>query len=215
MAKAKLPETLREKIKEMYKQGYEKEDVFRLVKTEGLIHLDTEEALRRCLASLKGKVKVEEPLPAPPNPPGPKQFDKRPFESALKGLRENMPGRQLEAVCRGIAKRVLQKHEGFEIVEDGPSYRGTPFDLFGFKGGKPHVIELKSSLDHFNHPGETQKWRLQGLWKRIGGLHIALLQLAVRKGEYRIFYDDHLNILFFGPKAPSCADRGLDPKTYA
>jgi hypothetical protein len=203
MPKAKLPETLREKIKELYRQGYERNEVFRLVKTEGLVHVDTEEELWRCLRSLKGKAPGE--LTPPPTPPKSKEFDTKPFRSILKRLRENMPGKELETACRDIARRVLQKHEGFEKVEDGPSFRGTPFDLFGLKGGEPYAIELKSSLDHFNHPGETQKWRLQELWKRVRGLHIALLQLAVRKGEYRIFYDDQLNILFFGPKAP------LDP----
>ena len=180
--------------------------MFRLVKTEGLIHVETEDELWRCLSSLKGRATFQGPPKGtpetPPKRPQPKPFDKRPFESVLRGLNENMPEKELESACRDIAKHVLVKHEGFEKVVDGPTFRGTPFDLFGFKDGAPYAIELKSSLDRFNHPGETQKWRLQELWKRIEGLHIALLQLAAKRGRYRIFYDSQMNILFFGPKAP-------------
>ena len=61
MPKLKLPEALREKIKELYQQGYQKEEVFRLVKTEGLIHVETEDELRRCLTSLKGRATVQGP----------------------------------------------------------------------------------------------------------------------------------------------------------
>lgn len=200
MGKAKLPEALREKIKSLFRQGYRKEDVLRLVKTEGLLHVKTKDELTRCLTSLKGVAgpSVGKRLEIPK----PKEFDIRPFQSVLNGLVDNIAGKELEAICRNIAKSLLKKHEGFEKIIDGPSYRGTPFDLFGFKDGKPYAIELKSSLNNFNHPGETQKWRLNEIRKRMAKLNIALLQLALRKGQYRIFYNDQLNILFFGPKAP-------------
>lgn len=155
MSKAKLPEALRKKIKQLYTQRYGKAEVFRLVKTERLLHLKTEDELWRCLTSLKGKVENVILPPQPPTAPQAKQFDKSPFKSILKGLTENMPGKEVEAVCRDIAKHVLEEHEGFVKVVDGPSFRGTPFDLFGFKDGEPYAVELKSSLDHFNHPGET------------------------------------------------------------
>ena len=200
MGKAKLPEALREKIKSLFRQGYETKDVLRLVKTEGLLHVKTEGELTRCLTSLKGV--AGPPVGKPSDMPKPKEFDMRPFQSILNGLGEKIAGKELEAICRNIAKGLLKKHEGFEKVIDGPSYRGTPFDLFGFKDGKSYAVELKSSLNSFNHPGETQKWRLNEIRKKIPELNIALLQLAVRKGQYRIFYNDQLNILFFGPKAP-------------
>jgi hypothetical protein len=57
-------------------------------------------------------------------------------------------------------------------------------------------------VNSLHHPGETQKWRLQELLKRNERLRVALLQVAVRERQYRIFYDDQLNLLFFGPKAP-------------
>ncbi|MBW2066807.1 MAG: hypothetical protein JRJ03_18005 [Deltaproteobacteria bacterium] len=55
MAKAKLPEAGREKVKELYRTGYEKERIFDLMKNEALLHLESEEDIWRCLTSLKGK----------------------------------------------------------------------------------------------------------------------------------------------------------------
>jgi hypothetical protein len=123
MAKAKLPEGLREKVKELYQQGHGKEEVFRLVKSEGLLYLKTEDELMRCLKSLKGKARLEPPRPPTPPPPKPKEFDTKPFKSALEGVTENTPGNELEAVCRDIAKYVLEKYEGFQKVVDGPRFR--------------------------------------------------------------------------------------------
>ena len=200
MAKAKLPESIREKAKSLYEQGYDTSQVFRRLKTEAMLHLKSEEELRACLRSLKGKSGAGKKRPPPP--PNPKAFDAGQFESTINSLQDNMPGKDLETACLPIAKYVLKKYEGFTKIAEGPDFRGTPFDLFGFKNGNPYLIELKTSLDSFHHPGETQKWRMQELLKRIKGLRVALLQLAVRKRRYRIFYDDQLNPLFFGPKAP-------------
>lgn len=200
MARAKLPEAVREKAKDLYRMGYEDAGVFRCVKAEALLHLQSEEELRKCLRSLKGK--VGEITGSPPEPPTPKAFDVGQFEFTISGLRENMTGKELEAACLPIAEHVLRKHEKFTKVEPGPRLQGTPFDLFGFKNGSPYIVELKSSLHGFHHPGETQKWRMQELLKRNRDLKVALLQLAVRKRLYRIFYDDQLNLLFYGPKAP-------------
>jgi hypothetical protein len=126
-------------------------------------------------------------------------FDARKFATIIKGLQENTPGKELEAASIPIAKHVLKKDEGFTKIAKGPDFRGTPFDLFGFKNGSPYLIEVKTSLNGFHHPGETQKWRLQELLKRTKGLRVALLQLAVRKREYRIFYDDQ-TFFFSAPR---------------
>ena len=87
-------------------------------------------------------------------------------------------------------------------VEKGPDYNGTPFDFFGYKDSKPYIIEFKGSLNSFNTPGETQKNRLQELLKRLDGLNIALLQVKIRKAQYRIFYNQQMTLLFDGAKAP-------------
>ncbi|MCP8322590.1 MAG: hypothetical protein L6N96_00215 [Candidatus Methylarchaceae archaeon HK02M2] len=38
--------------------------------------------------------------------------------------------------------------------------------------------------------------------KNVKGLHVALLQLKLKKSEYRIFYDDQMDLLFYGSKMP-------------
>jgi len=200
MAEAKLPEAVRERVKELYRTGYQKEEIFQLIKNEALLHLEREEDIWRCLTSLKGK--AGEVTDKKPKRPRAKEFETGEFESIVKDLRSNMPGKELETSCMPIAKHVLRRCEKFTKIEEGPNYPGTPFDFFGFKNDVPYIIEMKASLHSFNYPGETQKWRLRELYKRIKGLHIALLQIAAREGKYRIFYDDQLNLLFFGPKAP-------------
>ncbi|MFO7785238.1 MAG: hypothetical protein ACQET7_15040 [Thermodesulfobacteriota bacterium] len=87
-------------------------------------------------------------------------------------------------------------------MREGPKFRGTPFDLFGFWNDRSYIIELKCSLVGFNHPGEIQKIRLQELLRRIEGLGAALLQLELSSAKYRIFYDDQLDLLFRGKKMP-------------
>ena len=44
--------------------------------------------------------------------------------------------------------------------------------------------------------------RMQKLLRSIEYLNIALLQLKLRKAQYRIFYDEDMDILFSGTKAP-------------
>ena len=43
---------------------------------------------------------------------------------------------------------------------------------------------------------------MQELLHRIEYLNIALLQLKLRKAQYRMFYDADMDILFNGTKAP-------------
>jgi hypothetical protein len=202
MAKAKLPEALRENIKRFFRQEYTLDQVLKKVKVECQLYLGTEEEIRRCLISLKGKAKDQPIIPRPKSPKL-KKFDNESFEDIIKTLRKNMPRKEMEDACLPIAIGVLNKHEGFnKKVERGPSFSGTPFDLFGFKKGDPYIIEVKTSLDSFNYSGETQKWRLRTLHNRIEGLNIAFLQIAVRKGQYKIYFNEQLDLLFFGRKAP-------------
>jgi hypothetical protein len=42
----------------------------------------------------------------------------------------------------------------------------------------------------------------QDLLDIIRNLRVALLQVKLNKASYRIFYDDEMNLLFYGPKAP-------------
>jgi hypothetical protein len=97
---------------------------------------------------------------------------------------------------------ILKKYEDFRKVERGPDFAGTPFDLFGYKRSEPYIIELKCSLNNLQYPGEIQKKRMKELLKNIHGLHVALLQLNLKKSEYRMFYDDQMDLLFYGSKMP-------------
>jgi hypothetical protein len=134
--------------------------------------------------------------------PRPKKFDADKHKQAIGKLSENMSEKEFEKACEAVAFDILQNYEGFKRVEKGPNFRGTPFDFFGFKNGSPYMIELKGSLNRFNSPGETQKRRLKELLESIQGLKVALLQVKLRKGEYRIFYDDDMEILFEERRAP-------------
>jgi len=137
-----------------------------------------------------------------PESPLPKAFDRRAYAGILKKAYKGMPNRDLEALGKEVAKDLLLKAEGFSRVVEGPTYPGTPFDLFGFRRKRPYMVELKCSLVSFNHPGEVQKIRLQELLQRIEGLGVALLQLNLDSVRYRIFYDEQLDLLFHGKKRP-------------
>ena len=132
----------------------------------------------------------------------PKEFDARKHKKIISQLRPHMDLKKFEEMCCPIAKDILYNYEGFAKVEKGPKFTGTPFDFFGFKNGEPYIIELKSSLEYFHTPRETQKMRMQELLNRIKGLRIALLQMKVAKAQYRILYNDEMDILFKGAKAP-------------
>ena len=134
--------------------------------------------------------------------PTTKQFDNTKYQNLIEGLNENMSELELERSLEVVAYDILENYEGFEKVGKGPNFRGTPFDFFGFKNGEPFIIEFKGSLKRFNTPGEIQKHRLKKLLNRVKGLNIALLQVKLRKGEYRIFYNKEMQSLFQKREAP-------------
>jgi hypothetical protein len=132
----------------------------------------------------------------------PKEFDAEKHKEIISKLRPHMDLKKFEEMCCPIAKDILQNYESFAKVEEGPKFIGTPFDFFGFKNGEPYIIELKCSLKYFHTPRETQKRRMQELLKKIKGLRIALLQVKLEKAQYRILYNDEMDILFNGAEAP-------------
>jgi len=132
----------------------------------------------------------------------PKEFDTEKHEKIIRKLRPHMDFIEFEKLCCPIAKDILENYEGFEKVDEGPQFTGTPFDFLGFKNGEPYIIEFKGSLNYFNSPGETQKWRMKELIGSIEGLKAALLQVKLKKGQYKILYNDEMDILFKGAKAP-------------
>lgn len=134
--------------------------------------------------------------------PIPKPFDAKKYHGLLEILFENTPEKELERHFKPIAYEILVNYEGFQNVEKGPDFSGTPFDFFGYKNGVPYIIEMKCSLKTFNTPGETQKRRMKELIALIEGLNIALLQIKLRNSKYRIFYHDDMKILFEGKQVP-------------
>lgn len=110
-----------------------------------------------------------------------------------------------ENSCEKIVTDILEKHENFtnlKNVNNVSGFTNPPFDFWGIKKGKPYMIEFKGSLNNFNAPGETQKRRLKELLERIDELNIALIQLKLKKSEYRIFYNDEMNLFFDGKQMP-------------
>ena len=132
----------------------------------------------------------------------PKEFDAEKHKKIISHLRPHMDFKEFEELCSPIAKDILQNYEGFKKVKKGPQFTGTPFDFFGFKNDEPYIIEFKGSLNYFNSPGETQKRRMQELLSKLEGLRIALLQVKLLKAQYRILYNDEMDILFNGAEAP-------------
>ena len=96
---------------------------------------------------------------------------------------------------------ILENYEKFDRIIDANKAEGfsnPPFDFLAFKNGLPHIIEFKGSLENYNYPQDTQKKRLKELCEKIDGLNVALLQVNLKKSQYRIFYDKEMNLLFDG-----------------
>ncbi|MCK4674150.1 hypothetical protein KAT67_09245 [candidate division WOR-3 bacterium] len=123
------------------------------------------------------------------------KFNKNKYKNIIAKAKRVRQTQKFEELCYPVAKDILKNYEGFEKIMKGPSFPGTPFDLFGFKKGLPYIIELKGSQSRFNMPGEVQKLRMQKVQQSIKGLKIALLQIKLDTGEYRIFYDKDLEKL--------------------
>jgi len=116
-----------------------------------------------------------------------KGFDDTKHRAVISQLQEHMDLREFEKACYPIVVDILKSYEGFERVEKGPKFTGTPFDFFGFKNGEPYIIEFKGSLHYFNPPRGTQKRRMQELLTKIKGLRIALLQVKLKKASIEYY----------------------------
>jgi hypothetical protein len=134
--------------------------------------------------------------------PAGKHFDVRTHEDLVRFLEGDAVPKEFEKVCKPLVLDILENYEGFDAVEQGPSFPGTPFDFFAFRTGIPYVVEFKGSRFSFNSPGETQKRRLKELLHRLPGVGVALLQVKVCKGMYRIFYDEEMEFIFSSRSAP-------------
>lgn len=205
-----LPEQLRSTIIGLFQEGRPSLEVHDLVYEDAIRHVDSEDQFFRCIASLKNKAvplsgEKQEPRSASVIPPSPKSFDTTKHLNIIKGLSETMLGKDFEKACHPIVTDILMNYEGFTDIIDSNDVRGfhnPPFDFLGFRDDKPFIIVFKASMENFNSPGETQKRRMLKLLKRIKNLNIALLQIKLKKGQYRILYNRELELLFDGREAP-------------
>jgi hypothetical protein len=122
-------------------------------------------------------------------------FNRKKLKSIIEKAKIAKNGLEFEESVYPIAKHVLENCEGITNVEKGPDFQGTPFDLFGFKDGKPYIIELKSSMKYFNLPGVVQRERMLAIQNKIPTLKIALLQIRLINSHYRILYNKELRKL--------------------
>ena len=213
MTKTVLPKPLRLKIIEFYQEGMSSLDIYDLVFEDAFKHVSSEKQLFTCLSSLKGKATLlsgekKETKISSILPPKSKTFDNTKHLNIIRSLSESMLGKDFEKSCHPIVIDILTNYEGFTGIIDSnnvDSFHNPPFDFFGLREGKPFIIEFKGSLENFNSPGETQKRRMQELLSRVKNLSIALLQVKVGKGQYRILCNQEMDLLFDGREIP------LDP----
>lgn len=131
-----------------------------------------------------------------------KLFDSKKYQVIIKRIRKNTSPRRIEELCSKIAIGILVDHEGFKRIEKGPDFVGTPFDFFGYKNKTPYIIELKASLRSFNLPSETQRKRMRTILNKFRILNVALLQMKIKEGTYKILYNEELKRLFRKKDAP-------------
>lgn len=202
-----LPLPLREKIFTLSQKGKSTIEIFDLVYEETIKYTASQEQLSRCIISITSR--KDRPAIFGPGRkqsriiPGIKKFNNTKHQHIIKQLSETMQEKEFESSCKPIVLDVLRNYEGFKDIEDVNSvdeFQNPPFDFFGFKDGKPYMVEFKGSLNNFNGMGETQKRRIKDLLDNIPGLNIALLQIKLRAGEYRMLYNEELNHLFDGRK---------------
>lgn len=205
-----LPTTLRSKIIELFNEGMSSLDVHDQVYEEALQYVSSEDQLFRCISSLKAKATFRSDekknlKPVSIVPPRHKAFDNTKYLSVINSLSETMLGKDFERVCHPIVTDILTNYEGFTSIIASNNVKGfhnPPFDFFGLRDDKPFIIEFKGSLENFNSPGETQKRRMQKLLERVKDLNIALLQIKLRKGKYRILCNREMDLLFDGREVP-------------
>ncbi len=208
MPKPILPDQLREKISTLIDHGLSTIDIYDQVIDEAAIHAESDEQVTRCISSIRGKVTLKNKnIKIYPEKkitvPGRKPFDANPHTDNIKQLNTVMPEKKFESLCEPVVMDILQNYEGFKLVESANNVSGfhnPPFDFFAFKGKTPYIIEFKGSLNSFNSPGETQKRRIKELMSQIDGLKLALIQVRINTGEYRIFYNNEMNLFFDGRK---------------
>jgi hypothetical protein len=210
MIKPILPKEIREKIINLFQSGYSSLEVFDTIFDEAIVHIDSDAQLSRSIAAIKGKVsapadvKVKKKSATIP-PPNVKEFDASKYQDVINSLSTSMHEKEFEQACKEIVIDILENYEHFEGIIDSniaKDFHNPPFDFLAFKNDLPYLIEFKGSLENFNSPGETQKRRLKEVLNKIEGLNVALIQVKLKKSQYRILYNEEMDLLFDGKPLP-------------
>jgi hypothetical protein len=208
MGKRVLPKTLIEEIKNLASQGYSSMEIFDAVQEKARKVVASEAQLARCISGIRGRVnpKTDNPQATPEKSisiPLPMAFDTAKYQDLISTLKEETNFVQFEKGCLDVVLDILTNYVGFRDIEVATNifgYSNPPFDFFGYKDEKPYLIEFKGSLSHFHGPKETQKRKLQELRKKVKGLNLALLQVRLLNGDYRIFFEEQMDLFFDGPQ---------------
>ena len=211
MGRTVLPKTLIEEITRLQNQGFSSIEIFDSIQQEAQRYVESDRQLARCIEAIGRKATLKIPdqkeiqKKKPVSIPLPKTFNIQQYKGLISTLKKESFLKKFEEGCSPIVMDILSNYEGFtDVIEANrvSGFTNPPFDFFGYKKGEPYLIEFKGSLNYFHAPGETQKRRLQELLKKINGLHVALLQVRLEKGEYRILLDEEMDLFFDGPQMP-------------
>jgi hypothetical protein len=216
MSKTILPKEQIEDILNLRKKGYSSIQIFESIQPQAQQYVKSEDQLLHCIRRIgeKGDKATGTLKNAKKTIKGkitPQEFSEITKKDLIPQIGRETRLKEVEKLYKDIVIDILTHEKFVEIhpVSIEEKLQNPPFDYFGFKGKTPYLIEFKGSIDSFNSPGETQKRRLQELKNEFEqqNLHLALLQVRLLRDqtggfkesvEYRIFYDDDLNIFFDG-----------------
>lgn len=210
MPKPILSKDTRQKIQDLFQEGHSSLKVFDSIYDEAIVHVDSDAQLSKYIARIKVGVAPLEEVEIEKkseniSPPKPKDFDSSKYREVINSLSKSMQEKEFEEACKDIVIDILENYEKFETIIDAniaKEFYNPPFDFLAFKDNLPYIIEFKGSLDNFNSPKETQKRRLKELLKKIEGLNVVLLQVKLKRSQYRILYNEEMNLLFDGNPFP-------------
>ena len=185
---AKLSDSLRKKIKDLYMQGCGKEDIFNRVLDEALKELKYQDVVWRCIISIISRIASKKyPI---------SEFDVSNYTDTINKL-DGLTPKQFEIETSWIAKEILEKN-GFTKVVDANGnkdlkFNNPPFDFFGCKDDFPYIIEYKGSKNNFSGIRPDQRQRQLRILDEIDALKSTLIQINFKQEKYRILYDDQID----------------------
>lgn len=199
-----LPDDITEQISLMISSGMSTIDIYDRIFDQSALVSESEELVLKLISSIKSKItfnnKNIKPFPERKLViPSIKKFDTDPHSDIINRLNRVITEKRFESLCKPIVLDILQNNEGFtkaESAENIPGFDKPPFDYLAFKGKTPYLIECKVALNSFNSPGETDKRRIKELMSQIDGLKMAIIQVRVNTGEYRIFFNNETDLFF-------------------